>query len=121
MISADRTLASIGNHVDWITRILGRRRLTSEDSKDAIKLDRSAEMDVDLSSRSSDGGGPRGMSAAVKNAVAGGGSVCSSGRRYGMILSISPGSVPRASGKAVIRNRTSRWTNVMASSPSNST
>ena len=69
MISADRTLASIGNHVDWITRILGR----GGGGKDANGPDRSAEMDVDLSSRSSDGGGPCGASAAVKNAVAGGG------------------------------------------------
>ena len=62
LICADRNLASSGNRADLIARILGRggRGLTSEDSKDANEPDRSAEMDVDPSSRSSDGGGPRG-------------------------------------------------------------
>jgi hypothetical protein len=62
LICADRNLASSGNRADLIARILGRggRGLTSEDSKDADEPDRSAEMDVDPSSRSSDGGGPRG-------------------------------------------------------------
>ena len=57
LICADRNLASSGNRADLIARILGRggRGLTSEDSKDANEPDRSAEMDVDPSSRSSDG------------------------------------------------------------------
>ena len=69
LICADRNLASSGNRADLIERILGR----GGGGKDANGPDRSAEMDVDLSSRSSDGGGPCGASAAVKNAVAGGG------------------------------------------------